>query len=165
MSYLKKELDRLIKFSEGLGVKVRFHKDKMNNDAGAEWDLSGKEIIIYYRDDESTTSLILKLVHELGHHLDYVNNKRRHTKQIEEAVSAENPTKTQRRILYKDERNAAKYHEFIYDTVGIKIPRWKIVVEREWSLEVYRQEIYNPEGPSKKEKRDIRKRLTEKYKV
>lgn len=165
MSWVQKELNRTVKYAEGLGIKVRFLKDNPKIDCSAEWDLSGKEITVYYKDKETKTSLILSLVHELAHHLDFVYNNRRHNKSLIKALDADKPTRKQREIIYQDEVNGAAYQEIIYNELHLKLPKWKLLVERDWSLEVYKHKIDNPFGMPKLEKKELRKKLIAKYKI
>jgi hypothetical protein len=163
MGIREKELERMIKYAEGLGIKVSFIPSSEDG-TEAQWEMSGKEIKIFTKKNQTKLSIILSLLHELGHHLDFVYNKRRHTKKVWDAVHAENPTKSQRRIIYEDELGGAAYHEIIYNELNLKIPLWKVRVERDLSLEIYKREIENPDGVSNREAKNIEKKLIERYK-
>lgn len=163
MGIREKELERMIKYAEGLGIKVSF-MPQLEDGTEAQWEMSGKEIKVFTKEKQTKLSIILSLIHELGHHLDFVYNKRRHTKKVWDAVHAKSPTKKQRRIIYEDELGGAAYHEIIYNELNLKIPLWRVRVERDLTLELYKKQIDNPEGASNKEIRDIKRKLIERYK-
>jgi hypothetical protein len=163
MSFIEKELDRLEKYAEALGIRV-VYKSKQRGDNKAEWAVDGTEITIYLDKNESTTQIILDLLHELGHHMHWVYNNRSVPLKLDNALEKENPNKKDREAIYNDEVNGSVYHEVIYKELGLKIPFWKVQVERDQQLMIYEYFLNNNTWPTIKTKSEFRKKLIKKYK-
>lgn len=138
-----REIDRLLKYCEALGIKVIFVS---NLDGSAEWTIDGSEIRIHKTRNKGKTELILTLIHELGHHLWFVYKKQRQPDiKFEEAITAQenrgqNTPKKLRKKILDIEREGIRYWDIVIKDVDIKIPSWKIEVSKEfdiWQYEVY----------------------------
>lgn len=168
MSVIKEEFKRMIKYAEGLGVKVHIKPRKRNDDA-AYWTLDGTEITILRRKRDSITTLMLSLIHELGHHVSWIMNGRKYNKRLDKALdSGENLKKGQilakkhRKVIYEDEKFDSQYHEVIYNELNLKFPKYKVMAEMElsnWGYYIYYQ---TGKDPTKKEfsikQRELRKK-------
>jgi hypothetical protein len=86
------ELARLIKYSEGMGLKVSF-KPYIRGTHRAEWALDGTEIIIYVTNRCSKLEKVLSLIHELGHQKAFIDNERNVGEKVDEALNEEDPKK------------------------------------------------------------------------
>ena len=168
-SLVQKEIDRLVKYSEGLGIIVRF---KSSNDphVAATWSNYPPEIEIFTNNNTSKTDIILSLLHELGHHHDWLNNGR---KEIPEAYTDEANRKKgdpplsreKRRIIYDNERRGINYMAYIADQVNLKTPPlWRIMAEMAYDKWSYRYYFVHGDDPSRQEKIKKRKKLIKKYK-
>jgi hypothetical protein len=159
---MKKELDRIIKYAQSMGISVIF-KPRPRNWHKAEWVTDGSEITIFTSARESYTSKILDLVHELAHHRAFVSKKRKISSYIENVfMKADDTTpltKTERRIIWKEERDDSKWQEVIYNELNLKIPLYKLYLERDISNWVYKQYYVRGKFPTYKELRLKRKEL------
>jgi hypothetical protein len=162
MGIRDEELKRIEKYAQGLGIKVTYKKQGPQ-DPEADWAVDGSEITVYLRNRQSKTHIILDLIHELGHHMYWVHNDRKIPIKLDTALSRENPTKKQRKAILEDEQNGALYHLLIYKELGLKIPEWKVIVERDIQLEIYKYYYRNGDFPTVKERKIMRKKLNEKY--
>ncbi len=169
MGIREKEFDRLLLYAKGLGLKVTvFTRD--NPDAIAEWSMDGTEIKIYTGSRMSKTELILTLVHELGHMLDHIHNKKRkQSKKLQKAWERANsdtkvPEST-RRLIYEDEAAGIVWWDSIVNEVNIKISPWKIELQKEFDLWVYEYYWKNGDYPTRAIRRLKCKELKAKWKT
>lgn len=165
-----REIDRLLKYCEALGIKVVFVPDL---DGSAEWAIDGSEIRINKTRNTGKTELILTLIHELGHHLWFVYKKQRQPDiKFDEAITkqffAENrggstPKQSRKKIL-QIEKEGIKYWDIVVKDVDIKIPSWKIEMSKEF--DIWQYEVYYETGkfPVRAVRRLKLKELTLKYK-
>ena len=125
MHYLKKEYERLVKYSQGLGIKVTFINDK-KADCSAYWLGDGSEIVIYNKDSKGPMRLCLEFLHELGHHLTWVHNGRKGDLRTDNILSKEAEgkklTKSQRKVIYDMEVHDSKFQKIIHNEINSKIP-------------------------------------------
>lgn len=162
------EFQRLLLYAKGLGLKVTVF-NKKNPNAVAEWALDGSEIRIYSPSNMSKTELILTLVHELGHMLNYIHDKnRKHSKKILKAWERENnndnlPEAT-RKLIYEDEQAGTLWWQAIIKEVNIKIKPWKIELQKDFDLWVYEFFYKNGNYPNRAIRRDKLKELKVKWK-
>lgn len=164
------EILRLIKYAEGMGVKVKFLSSK-NHLADAEWTLDGTEINVYRGNSQTKTDIILSLIHEIGHHVWFIHKKNRQPDlKFEEALDRQNlfdsdlsltpaPKKFRKKIL-DTEQDAIVWWDVIYKDTNLKIPLWKLEVAKRFDIWAY--EVYYKTGffPSRKDKKIKHKELT-----
>lgn len=166
------EFQRLLLYAKGLGLKVTVFNRK-NPNAIAEWTLDGTEIKIYIPSKMSKTELILTLVHELGHHLNFVHDRqRKHSNKLEKAWERENNKKKDtilpeatRKLIYEDEAAGITWWDAIIKEVNIKISPWKIQLQKEYDLWVYEYLWKNGDYPAYRVRRAKFKELKKKWKV
>ena len=154
MSYISKELKRVEKYAQGLGIKVSYKK-KGPTDPEADWSTDGTEITVYLRNRQSITQIILDLIHELGHHMEWIYNSRKIPSKLDKVLDKENHSKQERKIILEDEINGSKYHLSIYNELGLKIPKWKVILERDLSLLVYKYYYKYGKFPTNKIKKEL----------
>ena len=84
------ELARIVKYAQGLGIKVVWKQHVPGQNTGATWseDVNGTEIEMYMWPDKSKTKTILDFIHELAHHMAWVESGRKMTKKSRNAFSA-----------------------------------------------------------------------------
>lgn len=158
------ELQRLKKYAEGMGVSVLFSK-KYSDNAVAEWQIDGKQIVIYENNHGSKLEMVLSLIHELGHHLEHVrNNNREIDRKLEEAIDNEEEKKKHRKKIYDWEEKGSEWWEEIYRDTNCKFPIYRLQIAKEFDLWQY--EVYCELGsfPSRKKQREKLKELNLKYK-
>lgn len=163
MGIREQELKRVEKYAQGLGIKVSYKKQGPE-DPEADWSLDGTEITVYLRNRQSTTQIILDIIHELGHHQHWVYSNRTIPISLDKALLKDKPTKKDREAIYQDELNGAAYQLLIYKELGLKIPQWKVEVERDLSLEMYKTFYKNGNFPTVRQKNQKKKELILKYK-
>lgn len=160
-----KELAQLKKYAQGLGITVTIKPGVAHSNIDAEWALDGSDITLYTYSKDNKTDMILKLLHELGHHLEFIYRGRKHPEVLDKALGMTPPLpKKYRKAIYDNEVSSATYHTVIANEVGLRIPLWKILVERDHQLEIYKYYYLNGKDCSKKEKDQMRKDLIAKYK-
>lgn len=157
------ELNRLVKYAQGLNVQVKFRPFNVKYGAEAEWTIDGTEITIFKRKKGSKLRLILCLIHEIAHHLEHIhNNDRKPDPKLEEALDEDDKKKMRKRV-YEWELKGAQWWETIYKETDLKFKLNKLYMERDFDLWMY--EIYYETGyfPNRGEQRPKRKELRKKY--
>jgi hypothetical protein len=172
MGIRQRELDRLIKYAQGLDLKVSFISKNVEH--AADWVIDGSEIRIYTRKNKSVTETILSLIHELGHHLWFIHKKERQPDlKFEEAIDRENfsiehsnkeTPKHLRKKIYSVEKESLQYWDVIVKDTNIKIAKWRIDLQAEF--DIWQYEYYYRYGsfPNKKFCGIKWKKLKNKYK-
>lgn len=163
----------MIKYANGLGLTVRIKPYKKGSLVGGEYDGENKSITVYRARKHSSTDVILVLLHELGHHLDFLKKGKRDSKQLIDALGKEHERRVgedpipilDRLSIYQSELDGIQYMPDIAHQLDLSVPMWKIIAERDldrWLAEYY---YCHGEDPSMKEivayRKNIRKRLKE----
>lgn len=172
MSYLDKEIERIIKYAEGLGLRVLFVRHEPG-DPGATYDNISKEIQVYEYPNQTKTNIIMCLLHELGHHMDWVYNRKRgkDSTRLTKALSLdwkrkdEDPpiAKYLRKEIYQMECRGIDYMDVIAKELGVKIPLWKVKAEQEFDKWIYKFYYLNGVNPTSKEKKTKKRELLQKW--
>jgi len=162
-----KEIDRLVKYAQALGVKVSFSNNKNTEDA-ADWTLDGKNITIYTKNQHSKTDTILSLIHEIAHSLDHIH---RHNRELDEKFEdALDPGdngeigKRKRKIILDSEVAGTEYWHTIYKETDLKFPLWKLYAQMEHDVWQFRFYHETGEFPGFLERKKKRKELYKKHK-
>jgi len=155
------ELNRLIRYAQGMGLSVRFMPYVRGSDVSAEWHNDGSQITIYTTSRCSKLEKILSLIHELGHHKAFVNNDREVDPKIDEALDSEE--KRHRKRVWNMEIHDSKYWEEIYRDTNCQFGLDRLEMQRE--LDIWRYEFLyeNDREASIKERRAKKKELKKKY--
>lgn len=164
MGVRDEEIQRLIHYGKGLGVKVIIYS-KGKRGAAAEWTLDGSQIQVYAGANKSKTDIILDLIHELGHHVWFIHEKNRQPDmKFDKAITRENlfqvdtdvPTpKHLRKKIWDVELAGTAYWDIIYKDTNIKIPTWKLQAAKEfdmWMYEMYYENGHFPRGKDRRER-------------
>lgn len=162
MGVRDEEINRLIKYAEGLNTVVKFKKQK--NDNAATWATDGSEISIYTKNITSKVGIALCLIHEIAHHLEHIHGDDRELNEgLDEALLSEEEKKKDRKKIFEWEIKGSKWWETIYKDTDCKFGLGKLNLERDYDLWQY--EIYYETGvfPKYKERRKKRKELRSKY--
>lgn len=158
------EINRLIRYAQGMGLSVRFKPSKKGSKDAAEWVTDGSEITVYVSPNSSKIEKILSLIHEISHHKAWIDNERQMDPKVEEALDSEENKKIHRKRIFDMEVNDSVYWEDIYKDTNCKFDIKKLHVQREydlWQYEVYYETGKFPKGKDKKKKY---KELKNKYK-
>ncbi len=157
------EINRLMKYAQGLGLSVRFKPFVKGGDA-AEWTIDGTELTIYVKSKCSKLEKVLSLIHELGHQKAFIDNKRQFDPKIEEAIDSEENKKIHRKRLLDWEVDSSVYWEDIYRDTNCQFPMH--ILKRQMDFDIWQYEVHYKTGkfPKGKEKNKKWKELKEKYK-
>lgn len=162
------EIQRLIKYAQGMGVRVLMSKAQ-NSEDSAEFSLDGTEITVYVKSQNSKTETILSLIHELGHLLDHIHQ---HDRQLdvkfEQALDPNRHgkiSKKKRKVILDSEVAATAYWHTIYKETDLKFPMWKL--EAQMQHDIWQYEFYYENGrfPNSKERHGMKIEIYNKHKV
>lgn len=140
------EIERLIKYAEGMGLTVIMER-KPSPDA-ASWSLDGRELTIYRHAKSSKLDTVLALIHELGHHVWFIHEQdRKQNPLIAKAVARQDAVDegaTQKPIPKKDrllilelERAGAAWWDTIYKETNLSFPKWRLELAKAFDLWMY----------------------------
>jgi hypothetical protein len=160
------ELKRLIKYSEALGAKVVF-RQKREEDPAACIEFDKLIITVYRMNKQSKLSIILCIVHELGHLLEHIHNMDRNKNHPLYTVLVEEQShsleKPDRAIILEIEEAGAQWWDQVYKECNLQFPIEKLQLERDFDLWVVSQYHENGQYPTTKVNRAKRKELRKKY--
>lgn len=135
----ERDIAKLKHYAKKLGIKLVFKRVKYKPDAGkAEaWysSVPSPVITVLVEPKVSGTTIILRLLHELGHHLDYLSMSNEQYKAEDTAIILENKgaelVKEHREVIRSSEHRATSYMERIADDLSLSVPRYKVTAEAE----------------------------------
>jgi hypothetical protein len=166
------DLARVKKYAESLGIKV-YVKDHYRGVGGAEWDMEDQSIHLYVYKNQSKTQILMALLHELGHHLDWIYNDKIIKKQETLAQQAlcsghmqgKRPdlTKKQRKLILDSEIAGTNYMEIIHKELDLSVPLWKIKYAQDLDCYEYKTLYKKGRFPTTKETREYRKQIRQYY--
>jgi len=154
------EIGRLIKYAQGLGVRVSFIA---SGDDAAGWTVDGSEIYISRKHNRSKIDIVLSLIHEIAHQLYFIHEKNRQPDlKFEEALDrqnlfdydlAETPApKTHRKRILDVEVTSAEWWETIYKETNCSFPIWRLHAQKQFDLYQYQHYYKTGHFPNKKQK-------------
>ncbi len=161
MSIRDKEIERLTKYAQGLGTVVKFRTAKKQTDE-AEWTTDGSEIAIYVGKRTTKIDIVLSLIHELGHQLEYIHgNDREIDEKLNDALY-DDGKRSRKKVLLWEQRGAA-WWETVYKETDCKFNINKLYISKEF--DVWQYEVYCETGdfPSKKQRKLKYKEIKERY--
>jgi hypothetical protein len=135
------EIKRLIHYAKGMGVKVVL-RSKGEGDDSAYWSIDGSMIEVFTTPTKSKTSIVLDLLHELGHQVWFVHEKDRQPDlKFEEALGRpeDDISKELRKKIYDVEVAGTTWWESIYKDTNLKVPKWKVNSAMEFDMWMYEQ--------------------------
>lgn len=156
------ELNRLIRYCQGMGLSVRFKPYVRGSKTQAEWACDGSEIVIYVKSNYSKLDKILSLIHEAAHHKSWIDNERVMDPKVEEALDKDHLKSARKRVLDMEIADAV-YWEDIYKDTNCQFNISKLHKQKE--LDIWCYEVYYETGrdATKKEKAAKRRELRKKY--
>jgi hypothetical protein len=168
MSVRDDEIKRIEQYAAGLGIKVVW-KQHTRGGPGAEWAIDGSQIIMYTWNSKTKTEIVMDFIHELAHHMAWVNNNRKDDQKTIDAFHfamqappADVP-KEQRRLIYENERDDARFQDKIVQELNIKVPKYKIQAEHDISTWMYKRYWLDGKFPDRAARRTKKKELRKKY--
>ena len=122
----QQDLDKLLKYARGLGVKVTFlpyERGHPTKGIPASYNSDDKAITITMRKRKTKTDTILDLLHELGHHLDWLHRGKEYRKALDDALYKEykDMSIAERELILKDEESGTAFMTKIAIEVDIKM--------------------------------------------
>lgn len=169
MSNRSKELDRIVKYAAGLGIKVTWKKYERGGN-GAEWTIDGTEITMYRWPRKSKTQDVLDFVHEFAHHMAWIARDKTTPLKHERALDADAAgvaTKEHNRQIYEMECADARYQERIFKELQLTIPMWRFKANKKHDMWIYKQIWLKGKKPSEKamklKRRELEARFKRKY--
>jgi hypothetical protein len=158
------EINRLIKYAQGLNTTVKFKQKKEDGDADGGWTIDGSEITIYTTPTTPKIYTVLCLIHEIAHHLEHIHgNNRELDEKLDEALEPEEANKRQRKKLYDWEIKSSLWWETIFKETDCQFNINKLYAERDFDLYQYETYYETGEYPTSKEKKQKWNELKEKY--
>lgn len=171
MGIRDEELKRLEYYAKGMGIKVSWKAYVPRSNIGGEWAVDGSEITLYIRPKESKLSLVLKFVHELGHHKAWINSGKIRDLNTENALISDEELskgnvipKEQRKLIYIAERDDSKFRQSIYDEVGLRVPRHIFLADIDLDIWLYYRYYLTGKLPSHAALIKKKRELVKKYK-
>jgi hypothetical protein len=157
------ELNRLIRYAQGMGLSVRFKPYVKNSKTAAEWLCDGTEVTIYVTTRCSKIDKILSLIHELGHHKAWIENARQVDPKVEEAINSEDEKKSYRKRILDMEIQDSEHWEQIYRDTNCRFDIEKLHKQREFDIWTYQFYYETARDARKAEKKKKWAELKRKY--
>ena len=158
-----REIQRLIRYAQGMGVSVRFKPYIRGSMNGGGWTVDGSEIVVYVSPGDSKVQQVLTLIHEIAHHKGFIENNRQTDPKVIEALEDEEEKKISRKRIFVDEVSDMQYWEQIYKDTGCTFDIRKMYFDKDfqaWSYETFYETGKFPMG---EEKTNKKKELRKKY--
>lgn len=138
MGIRDEEIKRLEKYAQGLGITILYKKYR-KGDPGATMSTDGKILEMYVWSSKSKTRLILDMIHELAHAMSHIYNNRQEDPKTNEALNSEDNrkrgdkplSKKKRKLIYDAEVFDSQYRDAIWHEVNIKLPKWRLSLDKE----------------------------------
>lgn len=158
-----KEIQRLIKYAEGMNVSVLMEPYIPFSGDSAEWDSNGTRITIFIGKRDSKLYTILSLIHELGHHLEFVHSRNRVFPERLNDAYINAASKLDKKMILDFERKSAEWWETIYKETDMKFPIYLLYKQREFDIWQYEVLYETGEFPTKNQMKIKLRELREKY--
>lgn len=164
------EIQRLIDYIKGIGLKVTFSSKKSYD--SAFWYLDNTGIVVFKKNNQSKIDTVLSLIHEIGHAKHNLWEKNREIdpkfeKALDHVDDAEeqgtDTKKRHRKTILDNEIAGTKYWDEIYHETNMKFPIWRLEVAKLY--DVYQYEYFYEHGsyPTTKERKKKYKEIVSKH--
>lgn len=157
------DFKKLCQFAQLLGIPVLFEKGTGGEDAGY-FVYKGKKshIIVFYGKRKKGTKTIVRLLHELGHALHWIEMGRPKPVDLPEYFNKERLSKRDKYDQWIYEREAVRNMRRIHRLLRLELPEWRLNTEMMFDLWVanrfYRSGAYPSKSERRKKLKEIRKR-------
>lgn len=159
----QREMERLIRYAQGMSAKVQIRPYRSKADGLAAWDLftdNSVTITIYRKKGMSDLEIVLSMIHELGHHRDFIALNRR---DIGEPDAGRGLTKEQRKQVYDYELRGMRYWKQIYHDTDCRFPIWRLFQQMELDIAAYHHYYLHGKDWTKREARKLAKEIRQKH--
>jgi hypothetical protein len=147
MTSQARDLNKLKKFIKSFGLRLYFRPYTRYTDLAHY--VSGQNITVFVSKKINKTEIILSLLHEIGHHLDWITNKRL-DKETEKAYTKfdDKDFKKYAKIILDVERAGIKHMTSIHKILNLEISIDK--VKRQQKIDLFHYEFFykNKKFPS-----------------
>lgn len=160
------ELKRLESYANSLGVRVFYRKLKKQYTNAAEFYSDGSGIIVYTWPMLSKTNIVLNLLHEVAHAVQWVHLNKTINKDLQISLlkDPKDLSKEERKLIYEDEHHATYYWDQIVKLVDIKIKPDIITVRKKLDIFAYRFFYETGDFPSEAEMKQKKKEYKDELK-
>lgn len=159
----EKELNRLISYAEGLGLIVIWKGVKELETPAQLVFTEPPTIELKKYKRVSYKQLILDMLHELGHYHDWINNGRRTPSEVF-AKNHSELTKSEREIVYKDEKKATLIATSLAKHLDLKYPKLELVrANSAYDRWYYKRFYITGKEPSPKDRIEKYNKIKQKY--
>ncbi len=157
-------MERLVAYAKGLGLSVRILPEVPGLGEAGTYEVSGDgtaELTVYTHKRQSRLEVVLTLIHEIGHHLDYVHKFRR----LESFVGVvEAEAEGRYEDILKTEIAGTKYWRRIYTDTACSFPVWRLYLAMEFDIWQYVFLRDTGKYPTRAQRRRKRMQLTREHK-
>jgi hypothetical protein len=167
------EINRIKKYAQGLGVIIKF-VPYFKGAGAADWSWQDKTINIYMHSGVTKISIILSLLHEIGHHLDWIYKNKQTANKVETAYTdlvqgmmhgqRTDLNQETRNIILKEELDAIHYMSIIYKELDLKFPYWRLKVAQAMDAFDYKMLAKQGRFSTGSEYRDYKNKMKKYYK-
>lgn len=140
MGIRDQEINRILAYCKANGIIVRWKKHR-RGDPSAMWDQDENVLTMFTWPGKSKTEIVLDFVHELAHHLSWLDADKKTSRTLEEAIAADSAgtaTKKHHRALYSMEIKDSRQQYRIYKHLSLLVPIYKMIAHKYLALWVYR---------------------------
>ncbi len=174
MNCRDKDIKKLYNYAKSLGIEIK-KVPNIRLSPAAAWNYTDiKKPIIEIRDRpyRRKTTLILILLHELGHHLDWIHNNKKiseieikaHILDGERNPKQDPPIgKKYRKAIYDSEVRGIYYIDIIAKELDLSLPMWKIRACQEFDIWLYKMYLKTGNETTAKEQTEKDKELRKKH--
>lgn len=138
------ELKRLESYANSLGITVSYKKFKKEF-APAFFDIDNSSITIHIWPGVTKTRLVLLMLHEVAHAMQWVNAGKTSSPDLIAALHKENDRKPgesiaeeYRKLIYEDEHNATHYWDGLVKLLDIRLKPSVILIRKKLDIFAYR---------------------------
>lgn len=159
----QREMERLIKYAEGMGARVQIRPYRHKSHGLAAWELfedNSVKITIYRKKKASDLDVVLSLIHELGHHRDYITLHRRDIGEPDAGVGL---TREQRKQVYDYELRGMRYWKQIYHDCDCRFPIWRLFMQMELDIAAYYHYLIHGRDWTKAESTEVAREIRRKH--
>lgn len=160
------EIKRLVYYAKGLGLVVRVRSYIPYSRKAAEHislPNGEAELVLFISPRDSKMDTVLSLIHEIGHHHDYIHRGRSFDRNEDEDELVKLGKPGRLKIL-QNEIRGTRYWNRVYVDTGCTFPKWKLFCQMEFDLWQYYHIYRTGKLPTKSKRVEKMRHLIRKYK-
>jgi hypothetical protein len=153
-----RDIKKLKRFIRSFGLNLYFRPYTRYTDMAHY--MSGQYITVFTSKRSSKTEVIMSLLHELGHHLDWITNKRL-DKETEKAYTEfeDKDFKKYSKIILEVEKAGVRHMTSIHKILDLEVPMEKVKAQQKLDLFHYQFFHNNKRFPTDAEVKKFEKRV------